>query len=839
MADIIEKSQHWLDITQEYKRCTSKLKKGDIIKKPSLTLLESMSAVELMNPKMDLTMNVTQNGRDILSMQERIDEGLLKLSDFTLEELIGIIDETFACLTTWIEGNSIEKTIFTNLYLHNPNAIEDNILKNFCIAALKITDCINFIPYIVCCYDEEDFLVCCRGPLDEKIKQSRVISDHKICVELQEICDDLKKKLSISQKAKNASSNNPARQLQAGLLNRLNFTLHTLQTCAIIRKDLIKYRSNLNDLSTPQLLKALKTIRSACASCDSYLNLAQIDLLEWKATYDLGIQPDCTVMKSEVEDLESEILKEDFHPSHYDLLDYPTIIGFDPLVNHKLMIFVFAKCVPITPRSQVPEKLMNLFIKFRQRISTSMSFYQKSTLTQTIDQFIYSSKYSQPPSCTLTRSFMSILYIPINSTQLLLDDIIQSIKDFCDPPLTKQFKPLLHIIQQQQQQSSNSMITQLLSHSHHSYLVTCEEENRIYTSIALEILSIEECKHLSSSEIEEMHSKFNCFEDFVVKCVTLFSQVFTIYTLNTSRQQEKRTDFLSSFKRLKISALMADQVIEEFRHDVSLPKTSPLYLWTCHFLLKFSLDYLISGVDLELFSRFELPYVYWCMSVLHREQKLVLATSKKRLETQFVVNEIQSSEKSGKKYRNRSFKLDTKYQDRGMLYCQMFELISLALSSFIHGLRVDGRIPKPNVEYISEEMVFERRFEFMEGVVENAMNIDDLKSLYGRETQSNSNNDAKYFYTKALDEFNDAKTNLESILSLYESDDDILSTSIDTRLKQPKLVTELEMNHTQECLKVCKTNMVVLKLILNNKFPVQPAKFDFTIHKSFPTIRII
>lgn len=37
-----------------------------------------------------------------------------------VQDLIGIVDETFAAFVTWLEGYSLAHTVFTNLYLHKP-----------------------------------------------------------------------------------------------------------------------------------------------------------------------------------------------------------------------------------------------------------------------------------------------------------------------------------------------------------------------------------------------------------------------------------------------------------------------------------------------------------------------------------------------------------------------------------------------------------------------------------------------------------------------------------------------------------------------------------------------
>ncbi len=47
------------------------------------------------------------------------------------------MDATWACVVTWIEGHSLVQTVFTNLYLHNPDAIEDPVMKSFSLGILK------------------------------------------------------------------------------------------------------------------------------------------------------------------------------------------------------------------------------------------------------------------------------------------------------------------------------------------------------------------------------------------------------------------------------------------------------------------------------------------------------------------------------------------------------------------------------------------------------------------------------------------------------------------------------------------------------------------------------
>ncbi len=79
-------------------------------------LFEAMSAIEMMDPKMDAGMakgNFKQ--RKPLTFNEAFEQKLLPWDSATPEEFVTIFDHTLACLVTWHEGHSLAQTVFTNL----------------------------------------------------------------------------------------------------------------------------------------------------------------------------------------------------------------------------------------------------------------------------------------------------------------------------------------------------------------------------------------------------------------------------------------------------------------------------------------------------------------------------------------------------------------------------------------------------------------------------------------------------------------------------------------------------------------------------------------------------
>lgn len=102
-----------------------------------------MSAIEMMDPKMDAGMMCNRGNKKIMNFEQALKAGKLKIQDLMVEELIGNIDATLACLVTWLEGHSLAQTVFTNLYLHKPLLIEDRVLKAFSVCILKMIEVIR------------------------------------------------------------------------------------------------------------------------------------------------------------------------------------------------------------------------------------------------------------------------------------------------------------------------------------------------------------------------------------------------------------------------------------------------------------------------------------------------------------------------------------------------------------------------------------------------------------------------------------------------------------------------------------------------------------------------
>ncbi|EDL36662.1 mCG59291 [Mus musculus] len=131
-------STSWVDITQDFEDACQELKLGELLHDKLFCLFESMSAIEMMNPRMFAGMIRNQVNRKVLNFEQAIKGGAIKIKDFSLTELLGIMDTCFCCLITWLKGHSLTQTMFTCLYIHNLDFIEERSChESFCSGNLE------------------------------------------------------------------------------------------------------------------------------------------------------------------------------------------------------------------------------------------------------------------------------------------------------------------------------------------------------------------------------------------------------------------------------------------------------------------------------------------------------------------------------------------------------------------------------------------------------------------------------------------------------------------------------------------------------------------------------
>lgn len=113
----------WIDASNFITDVCNDLEVGQLVHGENFSLFEAMSALEIMDPKMDAGMT----GSGANTLEDAIESGAAPISLSTLE-LIDVMDHLLACEATWHRGHSLSQTVFSCLYLlkldrTSPNAL--------------------------------------------------------------------------------------------------------------------------------------------------------------------------------------------------------------------------------------------------------------------------------------------------------------------------------------------------------------------------------------------------------------------------------------------------------------------------------------------------------------------------------------------------------------------------------------------------------------------------------------------------------------------------------------------------------------------------------------------
>ena len=107
---------NWKLVTDDFMEASKELELGELLHDNMFGLFEAMSAIEMMDPKMDAGMaKGSIKRKKPLTFQEAVEKKLLPWDDISPEDFVTNFDHTLACLVTWLEGHSLAQTVFTNL----------------------------------------------------------------------------------------------------------------------------------------------------------------------------------------------------------------------------------------------------------------------------------------------------------------------------------------------------------------------------------------------------------------------------------------------------------------------------------------------------------------------------------------------------------------------------------------------------------------------------------------------------------------------------------------------------------------------------------------------------
>ncbi|XP_047942690.1 N-alpha-acetyltransferase 35, NatC auxiliary subunit-like [Salvia hispanica] len=127
------KDTAWFDVSSLLHRASKDLRNDELITGDDFNLFAAMSALEIMDPKMDSGIVSTY-----YSVDEAIENGAAPIPlsiDRTsdIQCVIDIMDHFLACEATWHKGGSLAQTVFSCIYLLRPERISSHaLLHSFC-----------------------------------------------------------------------------------------------------------------------------------------------------------------------------------------------------------------------------------------------------------------------------------------------------------------------------------------------------------------------------------------------------------------------------------------------------------------------------------------------------------------------------------------------------------------------------------------------------------------------------------------------------------------------------------------------------------------------------------
>ncbi|XP_051923783.1 N-alpha-acetyltransferase 35, NatC auxiliary subunit [Hippocampus zosterae] len=605
----MKNNANWVDITHDFKSSCKELSLGELLHDMLFGLFEAMSAIEMMDPKMDAGMIGNQVNRKVLNFEQAIKEHAIKVKDLSLPELIGIMDTCFCCLITWLEGHSLAQTVFTCLYVHNPDLIEEPALKAFALGILKICDIAREKVNKAAVFEEEDFQAMTYG-----FRMANNVTDLRVTGMLKDVEDELQKKVK-STRSRQGEQRNPEVELEhqqyLALFNRIKFTRLLLTALIAFTKK-----------ETSSVGEAQKLVAQAA------------DLLSAiHSSVQHGIQSQNDTTKG----------------------DHPIMMGFEPLVNQRLLPPTFPRYAKIIKR----EDMVAYFGKLIERIKTVCDVINTTNLHGILDFFC---EFSEQSPCVLSRSLLQTTFLIDNKkvfgTHLMQDMIKDALRYFVSPP----------------------------------------------------VLSYKCC-------LFNNHQAKDYIDSFVTHCSRPFCSLIQIHGHNRARQRDKLGHILEEFATLQDEAEKVDAALHSLliKYEPQRQHLACLGTWILYHNLRIMIQYLLSGFELELYSMHEYYYVYWYLSEFL--YAWLMSTLSRADASQMAEERILEEQVKGRSSKKSKKKKKVRPLSKEITMSQAYQNMCAGMYKTMVALDMDGKVHKPQFELDSEQVRYKHRFAPFNSVV--------------------------------------------------------------------------------------------------------------------------
>nr|CAB3451393.1 unnamed protein product [Digitaria exilis] len=155
----------WADASPLLAAACHDLQDGELVHGENFSLFAAMSALEIMDPKMDSGIERSRYN----SIEEAIEDGVAPIplsTDRTLDVQcsIDVMDHLFSCEATWHKGHTLAQTVFTCIYLMRMERTSSHaVLNSFCRILRATCNAIISVVSTARTHEEEDFFTMSFG----------------------------------------------------------------------------------------------------------------------------------------------------------------------------------------------------------------------------------------------------------------------------------------------------------------------------------------------------------------------------------------------------------------------------------------------------------------------------------------------------------------------------------------------------------------------------------------------------------------------------------------------------------------------------------------------------
>lgn len=412
------------DVKEQFFEACGELELGQLVSSVTFHLQDGMSAVEVLEPKMDVGMHRHKKG---LGLQDCVEKGIYEGS---LGDQLALMDATFCMFVAYLEGSAIAQTIWTNVMIPQVNEVDHEIYTVFSHGIVHLTSACRHIIRTSYCFEEEDFnallpyRVKSHWTRTETMKQIR-----QVVSKLKKIDQRVRPKARVSSKKELDPAELEKKKMSdsyLGISVRLDFIYEMLEVLALLTPSQKSANEPYNQEEDDDVYdedeeeSEEQDFSPRFHEADKVINRLLIVVKAMFDTVSLGTQA----------------------PNGIDG-NFGWLLGIEPDLNYKTMPPSFPRKVKIPNRKEAYDFLFEMVKRLVEIICDA-----PTTATNMHQMFEKAHDFSFR-SCLLTRAILQLVMFPVDehlygNPELTMSHVIEAtIRDKYAPLVTIQESPVV------------------------------------------------------------------------------------------------------------------------------------------------------------------------------------------------------------------------------------------------------------------------------------------------------------------------------------------------------------------------------------------------------------